>query len=198
MSPFTRSSAALCLLFFAAGCDRLPEAVIVPEFDFTFSFEDGLQGWQAQSAELGNGTVSVEASTDRASAGTRSLRITMDNQGGAAKVWVTRELAVTRHQSYVAELSLALGSADPPAAAPWKVIAGLRPSPPSLAAELPYQDETPAPAGAGGFAWAGRSYTVPVTADAEGRIFLTLGIWGTSPSARTYWMDNVRVVLTRS
>jgi hypothetical protein len=186
------------LALLASGCDRLPEAVIVPEFEFSYSFESGLGGWTEGSADLGAGRAAAGTTTGQAAAGSASLAFGLDNPGGAGKIWVTRELAVAKDQSYTVDITLKLGSADAQAAAPWKVIAGARQAAPTAAAGLPIQDETTAGGTGGGVAWAGKSYSFAAKADPDGRLFLTLGIWGTSAGERTYWIDDVRVVLTRS
>lgn len=189
---------AVALGVLGAACDRLPEAVIVPEFEFDYSFEAGLTGWVEGRADLGAGTATVGTTTEQASSGSASLGLAVDNVGGAAKIWVTRELEVTPDQSYTVDLTLKVGSVDPASAAPWKVIAGTRSAAPSSAAELPMQDETGAGTPGGGAAWTPKSYSFPAKADEDGRLFLTLGIWATSAGQRTYWIDEVKVVLTRS
>lgn len=186
------------LALLVSGCDRLPEAVIVPEFEFSYSFESGLAGWTERSADLGAGWATVGTTTSQAASGSTSVAFGLGNAGGAGKIWVTRELMVTKDQSYTVDVTLKLGSADAQSAAPWKVIAGAQLAAPTTAAGLPMQDETTAGGTGGGVAWAEKSYSFPAKADPDGRLFLTLGIWGTSPGERTYWMDDVRVVLTRS
>ena len=186
------------LALLAYGCDRFPEAVIFPEFEFSYSFESGLAGWTEGSADLGAGRATAGATTGQAAAGSASLAFGLDNPGGTGKIWVTRELAVTKDQSYTVDVTLKLGSADAAAEAPWKVIAGVQLAAPTTAAGLPMQDETTAGGTGGGVAWAEKSYSFAAKADPDGRLFLTLGIWGTSADERTYWIDDVGVVLTRS
>lgn len=196
--PRSARALAVAAAVLAGGCDRLPEAVIVPEYEFAYSFESGLAGWTEGRADLGTGTAAVTTTTGQAAAGSASLLLTVDNAGGAAKVWITRELAVTKDQSYTVDVTLKLASVEPQGTPPWKVVAGVRANPPASSAELPIQDET-APGGAGGaVAWTEKKYSIPARADDEGRLFLTLGLWATSPGVRSYWIDDVRVVLTRS
>lgn len=147
---------------------------------------------------MGAGTPSVAAATDQASAGVRSVRFDLANPNGQGKVWIMRQVQATPGQSYSAQVSLKLGVAEPAGAAPWKVIAGLQAPEPLLTAQLGFQDETSSAPGNGAFSWVAKSYTVAAKADDEGRLWLTLGIWGTSPGTRTYWVDEVRVALTRS
>lgn len=186
-------------LFAFAACDRAPEAVIVPEFEFSFSFESGLDGWTPSSADLGTGTGSIQGSSENASQGTRSAAVHLDNAGGAGKVWITRELEVTPDQSYAVDVSFDLGTSDHGTGEPWRLIVGVRDTIPSSTAALDYHGDTASGAEtAVGHVWAEKGTTVGAKADEEGRLYLTLGVWGTTPGQRSYWIDNVRVVLTRS
>lgn len=187
-----------CLLA-AAGCDRLPEAVIVPEFRLAYSFEGGLEGWTTSSADLGGGSAAAEASTERASDGTRSIRFSLANPGGTGKVWLTRELDLTPGKSYTAEIAFDLATADHGVGDAWKLILVARPQPPTTAASLDFQGDTSSgQATNSGIVWAQKRFTVPVQPDEEGRLYLTVGLWGTTPGTRVYWIDNVEVVLTRT
>lgn len=173
--------------------------MIFPEFEFAFSFESGLDGWNPASADLGTGTVTIEGSGDNASQGTRSVAVRLDNPGGAGKVWITRELEVTPDQSYTVDVSFDLGTADHGTVDPWTLIVGMGDTAPTTPAALAYHGDTASGAEtAQGAAWAEKGTTVAAKADEDGRLFLTLGIWGTTPGQRSYWIDNVRVVLTRS
>ena len=64
--PFALVAVATAL----AGCDRFPEAVIVPEFDLSYSFESGLDGWTASAADLAHdpALLTVSLTEDRLSA----------------------------------------------------------------------------------------------------------------------------------
>lgn len=183
----------------AAGCDRSPEAVIVPEFDLSYSFESGLEGWTTATADVGSGSGSASATTERSTHGTRSVRLDLANPGGAAKIWLTRELELTPGKSYTAQISFDLGTADHGVADAWKLILTARDTPPASASALDFQGDTSSGlATATGAQWVEKKFVVPVRPDEEGLLHLTVGIWGTTPGTRTYWLDNVRVVLTRT
>ncbi len=183
----------------AAGCDRQPEAVIVPEFDLAYSFEAGLEGWTASASELAPGSWAAEGSTERATDGSRSARLSLTNPGGAGKVWLTRELELTPDKSYTAEVSFDLATSEHSGADAWKLILSARAEPPSSAASLDFQGDTSSgQAATTGIVWAEKRFTIPAQADAEGRLYLSVGIWGTTAGTRTYWLDNIRVVLTRT
>jgi hypothetical protein len=65
-------------------------------------------------------------------------------------------------------------------------------------AELPFQDGTSSGGPAGETVWVKRAYAGAVQPDEEGKLYLTLGIWGTTTGSRSYLIDNVKVVLTRT
>lgn len=201
-APLVRSTllgpVATAVVLALGACDRAPDVVIVPEFEFAFSFEGGLADWSTASADLGSGTGSVTASQERASRGSGSARLALANPGGAGKLWLTRALDVTPDQRYAVELSFDLGTSDHGSVTPWSLVAMVRPAAPSGAASLEFAGETSSGVEtAGGAVWAEKSLTLTAQADKEGRLYLTLGVWGTTTGTRTYWLDNVRVVLTR-
>jgi len=172
------------------ACDRLPEAVILPEFEFSYSFDNGLSGWTARATDMGTGSWSA---TEESGA----VRLELVNDDGAGKVWLTHGVEVTPFKLYTVDISLDLATADYDAMTSWRVIAGARATDPTLAADLTFQDGTAASAPAGERAWVARQYSVTASADKEGRLYLMLGIWGTTTGTRSYLVDNVKVVLTR-
>lgn len=180
-----------------SGCDRQPDAIIVPEYEFAFSFESGLGGWVSHTADLGTGTATIDATQDRASAGSRSALVTVSN-AGAAKVWMTQPLEVTPGKRYSIELSFDLSTEDHTGVAPWGLVVGVGGSEPTAAAELTILGTTASELdSATGPEWITRSHTLVATADDEGFLYLTLGISGTSVGDRSYAFDNVSLVLTR-
>ena len=173
--------------------------MIFPEFELSYSFENGLEGWTVSSADLGAGSWAAESSTERATDGTRSVRLSLGNPGGAGKGWITRELQLTPNKSYTAEISIDLATADHSVADAWKLILTARETPPAGAASLDFQGDTSSGRDtAMGVTWVEKRFVVPVQADDEGKLYLSLGVWGTSPGTRTYWVDHVQLVLTRT
>ena len=174
---------------------------LVPEFDIRDSFEAGLGDWEAQGTDLGNPPVawSVEESTEEASAGTRSVKLTLDNVNDAGKIWIQRELEVAPLVTYDVDLSFDLGSADFGTVNLWTVIAGVETAPPETAAELTFQDDTGNGAATDhGYQWITKTYQIRARSDEDGHLYVVLGVWGTWETLRSYYLDNVHLVLTRA
>jgi len=51
--------------------------------------------------------------------------------------------------------------------------------------------------GAGGYVWLQKLYSMDVTSDADGELFVFVGVVGASEQSRTYYVDNVKVTMTR-
>jgi hypothetical protein len=183
----------------ASVCDTLGEIVIVPEFEMSFSFEAGLGAWVPGGLDLVGPPVvwSATSSAEEASDGDRSVRLHLDNLNGQAKIWILREFEVASHQGYDIDISFDLATADASTDA-WQIIAGAHTTPPESSAELSARDATAA-AGAGGgeLEWMNHQYAVQGQADEDGLLYILVGIWGTGPGARTYFIDDIRLVLTR-
>jgi len=190
------------VLLLGGVCDHSGKIIpIVPEFDITDSFESGLGQWTAQAIDLGEpaGTWSIQGTTEEASAGMHSVQLTLDNVSSAGKVWIERELDAAPTQAYDVDISFDLASADFGTLDLWTVIAGAYPAPPRAADELTFQDDTGNGASTDdGYHWVSKSYTVHARSDEEGHLSVTIGVWGTSETARSYYLDNVRLQLTRA
>jgi len=190
-APFRTAFSVLGVPLALSACDRLPEAVIFPEFELTYSFDGGLSGWTAAALDMGTGTWTTGEASGAA-------RFELANASGAGKVWLGRELEVTPDTRYAMNISFKLATADHDAAQAWKIIAGARQDPPTLAADLTFQDGTASGAAAGETVWVEKTYSVTVEPDEDGVLHFMLGIWGTTTGTRSYLIDDLKVVLTRT
>jgi hypothetical protein len=168
-----------------------------------FSFESGMEGWTVHGVDLEVGGQeidwSIAPSRDRAAHGEQSLRFFLDNMTDAAKIWAERAVGVRPNRTYDVQVRFSLASADFGSANLFRVIAGAFASPPRTREELApaFRDET----GNGsstdvGYQWQTRTYTTTVTSGASGQIHVVVGIWGTWESARTYYVDDIRITAT--
>jgi hypothetical protein len=48
-----------------------------------------------------------------------------------------------------------------------------------------------------GYVWLPKSYSMDVSSDGDGELFVYVGVLGTAEIARTYYVDNLKVALTR-
>jgi hypothetical protein len=183
-----------------AGCDRLGEVVLVPEYEMTESFESGFGAWSVRNADLGApaGSWSAETTAATATDGEKSLSLQLDNIGGAGKLWIVREVELTPGQDYDVALSFDLGTSDPVGSAPWTIIAGALPTEPVGAVDLTFRGGTvPDSIGASGVTWSEKSYSMTLRGSSEGKGIVFLGVWGTTAENRTHHIDNVQAYFTR-
>jgi len=196
----TLSALATVLLSALSACDRVGDIVIVPEFDHTFAFEAGLDGFYANGIDLGDPSVawSLSRSTTVVHSGTGAAALALDNTNATAKVWIERVFEVQPGRAYDIELSFDFGSADWAGAEAWRILAGAHTAPPQTVAELTVQDASGnGSASDAGVVFVAKRYTMRATADEEGRLFLAIGLWGTTMGSRTYFVDDVHVLFTR-
>lgn len=193
--------AAFATLVALSGCEHGGTLVLFPEVDVTDSFESGLGDWTGAGIDLGDPMVawSADITTEEASSGTHSLKLTLDNANAEAKIWALRPVQATPGQVYDVELSFDFGTADYGSVDLWRIIAGAAGAPPGSVSDLPFQDDT----GNGsatdvGYQWVHKDYAMQATADADGNVYVVVGVWGTSEAARSYYVDNVHMVLTRT
>ncbi|MSR35870.1 MAG: hypothetical protein EXR95_04380 [Gemmatimonadetes bacterium] len=96
---------------FAAACDFNGDPLVIePEFDDVSSFEVDLGKWTGRVVDAGTPSVlwEVARSADRASEGSQSARIRLDNRAGQAKVMLERRYEVEENQAYAVAISFQL------------------------------------------------------------------------------------------
>lgn len=183
------------------ACDQVGDIVFVPEFDLSYSFESGLDGWFGNGVDLTDPIVtwSVQASSEQASMGASSAQLYVDNVNGMAKVWMERAAVVGPSVAYDVDISFDFGTADFGEINLWRILAGAHTGSPGTAAALTVQDATGNGSAANvGVKWLQKSYRQRAVSDSGGRIQIVIGVWGTWATPRTYYIDNVRLLFTRA
>jgi hypothetical protein len=196
----SRGALGLALALAAAGCDRHPDPVVIqPEFDDATSFESDLGHWAVRTLDLGTPPATVEAvrSSDRASDGAQSVRLRLDNAAAQPKVLLERSYDAEKNLTYSVDVSLSFATADSAAVQPWRVAIGAAPVSPTQSLQVNAPTDTGSGKSTGGFAWIVKTYHGEVQTDASGHLFVYVGVWATSPGARSYYVDDLKVTLTR-
>lgn len=191
----------LILALVAAGCDLKGTPLeIHPEFDETFSFDAGLDDWSPRSRELGEPASpwEVSRSEELARTGSGSVKLRLDNLGGAGRIWIERRYEVEPHQRYDVEITLELASADFGGVDAWSLIAGAAPESPAATGAFNVAGTTDNGGTEDqGLQWVEKSGTMQVLSDDDGELFVYVGVWGTSVGDRTFHVDDVKVTMTR-
>lgn len=165
-------------------------------YSYSFSFEREMEGWAANGIDLDNPPVdwSIERSQDIASDGKTSVRLYLNNVNDQGKIWIERLFNVKPDSTYLVHLEYDLASADWGDMNLWTVITGMVQEPPNKKDELVYQGDTKNNAGPeDGFVWLHKKYDFSAQSGPEGKLYLIIGIWGTWETARTYYVDNIKV-----
>ena len=150
--------------------------VIVPEFEHTFSFESGLDGWVPVLLDgaVGGGMGDLEiASTVVSSPPSQGYRI---------------------------EMSYRIALADPPGAPSWRIMGGAGPEAVGADASGPALATLgdTGPAGADGLPlWESRTDTLHATSSDGGELWVAIGVVARSGGERSYYLDDVRLAFTR-
>jgi len=171
------------------------------EASFFFSFEEGMQGWEARATdlELANSTIdwSITRSQENVKNGSSSMRFFLENWNDMGKIWVERSFAVKPSARYRVNVSYAFASADWGDANLFRIITGVLQEPPKSRDELVYQGDTGNGADSDvGYLWSEKSYSFWVESDVTGKLCVVVGVWGVWESPRTYYLDDLNVVFT--
>jgi hypothetical protein len=168
---------------------------------FGFTFESDLGGWVADGTDLDDPPVtwSVERSDELAERGDWSVRLSLDNLNDAGKIWMERPFELQPGATYDVEVAFDFASADFGEFGLWTIIAGVSAADPETVDDLVFRDETGNGADEDmGHLWGARSYPLgTATTDAEGLLWVALGVWGTFETTRTYFLDDLELTFTR-
>jgi hypothetical protein len=166
------------------------------------NFEGGLGLWTPRALDTFvnpsdeiNWNVSVSAEAART--GINAAKFSVDNRTDAAKVWLERSFDVTPNRTYDVTLNFDFGTTDFGGFNDWTVIAGAQPFSPQTVDDLPMNggSTTGSDEPITGLAWIPKTVTQRVTAGPTGKLYVTVGVWGTWESQRVYFIDNVEVTM---
>jgi hypothetical protein len=186
---------AAVLLFSACGVED-----VNPSKVFVFSFESGTtEGWYSGSADA-NPPVdwNINRVVDMSSDSISSMRFYLDNANGNAKIWMERMFSVDSAADYRVDVRYQFATSDYGSTGLWKMVAGAGPRAVSLADELVFHDDTGNGSGSDiGFQWRYKAYSFDTKSSNSGKVFVNIGIWGTTNRSRVYYYDQILVSFTR-
>lgn len=159
-----------------------------------FSFEEGMDGWKAVGTDLDNPPVewSITRTQKMAKDGKTSLMLNLDNMNDMGKIWIQKEISVKPNCPYKVQVKYAFASADYGDMNLWTIITGVSAEPPIN--NLIYQDTTGAGSEMGsGFKWLSKSYSFDVISNPDGKLYVSIGVWGTWETKRTYYLDSIEI-----
>jgi len=190
------------------GCSDSPQPPL-PEpsvHKISDSFEDGLAAWTVNSLDVKVDTVEIDwyviSSNERATDGLSSAKLYVDNLTDAAKIWLERSVKVKPNRTHRVTIRFDLASSDYGDVNRFSILANVLPYNPTV------HDDVTAGVSAGDFpegthnggvqdfVWLEKSLTRSVTARDDGMLYFILGIWGTWEGARTYYFDNLRLIVS--
>jgi len=184
------------LLVLFGGCDRKSTAPYIGK-EFPFSFNTDMEEWEAKGTDLDDPPIewSIEISEEKVKDGKASVKFFLNNLNDKGKIWIEREFDLKASMNYQVSLSFAFASADFGEINNFKIITGVHKQPPQTRDDLTFQGLT----GNGydsdvGFVWLDKSYDFNIQANSEGKLYVSIGVWGTFEGPRTYYVDSINII----
>lgn len=185
----------LCLLPCACGVDQEDAARY-----FVFSFEGPTLGWSTGGVHLDNPAVvyNIQRAVDVARDSVSSAKFYLQNLNGRAKIWMERAFDVDSSADYEVTVQYSLATADWDGVAPWTILTGVGPRAVSTVDELGIQGTTANRSSSDvGFLWVSKRYTFDAHSSSAGKVYIHIGVWGTTVATRVYYVDSVYISLKR-
>jgi len=183
----------------ATGASPVPQ-----EITDAYSFENDLEGWSVNATDVGGNAPidwSLTRSQDMAKEGRTSMKFYLQNFNDAGKIWIEKAFAVEPNQIYHVDVEYALASNEPSTdvVSSFTVITGVLAKSPKTAVDLApaFKNSTRKPSSESGYEWFDRKYEFAVRSDEQGVLSIVIGIWGTWEVRKTYYVDDVRIALTK-
>ena len=152
-----------------------------------------MDNWTANGTDLLDPPVHwwINRTTTQAMDGTTSLQLQLDNLNDAGKIWIQRAFHVDPTSQYYISVSYQFGTSDYGMNL-FRIITSVTAEPPASAG-LIYQDETGNGVNTTNLIWFPKSYDFVATSSATGTLYISIGVWGTWETSRTYYLDDVNV-----
>ena len=182
---------------FMSGCIDEPEK---PTYSYFYSFENDIEQWIEDGTDLGNPPInwSVERSQELSYEGNYSVKIYLENYNDAGKIWIEREFNFSSNSLYKVAVSYMFATRDFGDFNLFRIITGVSKNSPEIADDLNFQDDT-------GhhqdedieYIWLEKNYNFSLLTDEDGKIYVSIGVWGTWETPRTYYLDNIKITFTK-
>lgn len=194
----------LIALLFSPSVLATGGAPVSQEITQSSSFENDLEEWSVNATDVwGDPPLAwnVSRSQDMAKDGSTSVKFYLANSNDAEKIWIEKAFAVEPNQIYHVDVEYALASDEPSTdvVSSFTVITGVLARSPKTGVDLApaFKNSTRKPSSESGYEWLNRKYEFAVRSDDQGVLHVVIGIWGTWEVRKTYYVDDVRIALTK-
>jgi len=167
---------------------------------YFYSFEKDMQGWVADGTDLSGPSINwiIEQSEDFASDGNKSVKFFLNNLNDAGKIWMEKELTLDANSQYEIKVSYHFATSDYGDFNLFKIITGVTKGNPEDINDLTFQQDTGHHQDEDiGYVWLNKTYNFTIQTDTTGVIYISIGVWGSWETARTYYVDAVDINITK-
>jgi hypothetical protein len=187
--------------FILSSCGGATEPQI-PIVELQSSFEAGLEGWTVDATDIIVGGAEipwwVRPGTALAFEGSSALEFYMANYTDAAKIWIVRPIAVPANLPYRVTISYSFGTKDYGDLNLFSLVSGAASANPRSLASDPSRSFVHEATSNGapndvGYRWIQKQTEVNVVSNAEGYLYVVVGVWGNWETERTYYVDALHV-----
>lgn len=193
----------LILLIISAiiGVNIIQETETIKEYivNYQTSFEEENNTWTPTGVDLNDPPInwSINTTNEKAIHENNSLKFYLENNNDAGKIWVQQGFNLKKNTTYLVEISYQFCTKDFGELNLFSIITGADISAPTSRDQLTFQDDTGHHQDTQDWVWLEKNYTFYPTTDQNGSIYVSIGIWGSWETTRTYYIDNLSITFTQ-
>ena len=174
-----------------------PSCLAAQQINEFYSFENDLDGWSTNGADLNPDEWSITRSQDIAFDGSYAVKLDLTNNNDEGLLWIEKPFLVEPNRLYEVNVSYSLASEDGPVGT-FQILTGVLKQRPAIRNDLvpTVRESTGRPSLKPGYRWVDKHYKFAVSSGQATSLWIVIGIWGTFDIRRIYYVDSVRVEIT--
>lgn len=179
-----------------------PTCLASQEISEFYSFENDLEGWSINGADLSLNDPTADEwaitrSQDMATDGSTAVKFDLTNNNDQGKIWIEKPFLVEPNRLYEVNVSYSFASANGELGT-FDIITGVFKQRPATRNDLipAFRESTYKGNHKPRYIWLDKHYEFAISSGQATSLWVVIGIWGTFEIRNIYYVDSVRVEIT--
>ena len=171
-----------------------PICLASQEINEFYSFENDMEGWSVNGADLNLDEWAITRSQDMSTDGLTAVKFDLTNNNDQGLIWVEKPFVVDPNRLYQVSVSYSFASADGPVGN-FDIITGVLKQRPTTEDDLipAFRESTDHNSSKPKYRWLDKQYEFVVSSGQTTNLWIVIGISGIFEIRKVYYVDSVRV-----